>query len=90
MFPLLKWAYEYDHTYYSNYKPVKFIDMCNNYYNKDEYYDKEYKNKEKYIDKNEFIGIKCDCIETGEPTDCCHSAMMMDSYSNAMVKNIIE
>lgn len=63
--------------------------MCNYYNNKDSYYDEEDKNKEKKITKNEFIGIKCDCIESDEPTDCKHASMIADSYSNLMVKDIV-
>lgn len=73
----LKWAYEYDHGY-NNAHPVKFIDVCSVYNLKNSPYDKV-KDDEPYdIYKNDFMGIKCECIDEKTPDGCFHEFLIQD------------
>lgn len=60
--PALKWSYEFKNKKnYKNAKPVKIIDYCSRYNQKENIYDEKIDGQNE-ITKNEFIGINCECF----------------------------
>lgn len=87
--PLLKWAKEYDDgEQHSN--PVKIVDLCSIYKEKYEPFDDFYSSGEKKMNKNEFFGISCDCIESDSPVKCNHGLMIQDTSIIRLLKNALD
>lgn len=92
----LKWAYEYDSSK-PNTKPVKFIDVCSRYNVRYDVYDNkgdEYDKEPYEILKNEFSGIRCDCMKHSSPEKCVHEFLIQDTeaiklYSQILITNEI-
>lgn len=66
----LKWAFEFDNEF-PNSKPIKFVDFCSVYNEKYNIYDNHKGVRE--IEKNEFFGISCDCVDSGKFEICNHA-----------------
>ncbi len=63
MLASLKWAHEFETQSVKGAKPMKILDFCSNFNQRDSVYDKEDSSSEFEILKNEFIGMKCDCMK---------------------------
>lgn len=66
----LKWAYQYQNNEDGS-EPVKIVNWCSRYNQKNNIYDKE---------GNEFMGLKCKCMDTGKYENCNHSNILSDDY----------
>jgi hypothetical protein len=87
--PTLKWAHQFQNKTDPNAKPVKFIDVCSFYNSKQTVFDKVTDTGDLTVDKNEFIGIQCDCMNKTTPMHCNHSTMVSDSHVINMLENIL-
>lgn len=87
--PTLKWAHQFQNKTDPNARPVKFIDVCSFYNQKQTAYDAQSDNGEFIVDKNEFIGVQCDCMNEKTPMHCNHSTMVSDSHVISMLQNIL-
>lgn len=88
--PALKWAWEFDNKAVAGARPVKIVDMCSTYKQRDTPYDSEAADKLKSVTKNEFFGATCECMGKTNPQDCMHSNMVSDAgYLDFMYKTLI-
>lgn len=92
LIPPLKWAWEYDNKAAQGAKPVKIVDLCSLYKQKNSVFDDKNEKGEFKITNNEFFGLNCDCMNKNVPSECAHSAMTNDSgfltlFSNAIMPN---
>ena len=62
MIPALKWAWEHDHNQKDAY-PVKILEICSNYNQKTSVYDSFDQSTGGKFDKNEYVGLMCECLE---------------------------
>lgn len=87
----LKWAYEHDNGT-TGAKPVKIIDMCSTYNVKYNVYDKTDNDSAYEIERNEFMGIECECMKDKVPKRCVHEFMIQDQmvlklYHQTLITN---
>lgn len=85
----LKWAYEYDQNMEGTY-PVKLVDICSTYNIKYNVYDAATTDGEFYMNRNEFLGISCDCIQDQRPYNCMHPLLLADNNVQRVVANTLE
>lgn len=84
----LKWAHEFEKKK-KNSKPIKIIDVCSIYNQRNSIYDKTDENSEFEINKNEFIGMNCEDFDKKIPDSACHSKMISDKYFIEFFGNIL-
>ncbi len=95
LLPGMKWSWEFEnnvHTNSSNPKPVKFVEFCSIYNNKVTIYDKIEENETYQVNRNEYIGIKCDCMSDKnskriDGDECNHSVAVSDSNFVRLLAN---
>ena len=82
LFLPLKWALMHE-AGDSSYFPVKFVEYCSLYKTNVNIYDIMNRNEEYRIIKNDYIGMKCECMEKKKKTykDCHHSSVHADKYT---------
>ena len=84
--PMAKWSYEYEEKLkgnkkFANAKPVKVAEMCSIYNNKKGFYDVELEGKMKEVNKNEYIGLDCECAYKKKKLDICNHSCMPNEKS---------
>jgi len=90
-----KWAWEFDNMKQEieNVNPVKVVEYCSIYNNRDTVYDQMNPNESFKMTKNEYIGLMCSCM-TGTDADpvqgggCDHSDSIEDAYFVSFIANI--
>lgn len=70
-------------------KPIKIIDVCSKYNNKNNIYDNYNKNSDYKILKNEFIGINCEDFDKDIPSSGSHSNLIHDKFFIEFFGNIL-
>lgn len=76
IYPLLKWAYEFDKKV-PNAKPIKIVQRCGSYNEKYFIYDNHSGERESL--QNEYFGISCECVDDPKQS-CFHGDMNHDKY----------
>lgn len=79
LLPAFKWAWEFQHKK-QDAKPVKIVDYCSSFNEKYNPFDETESGSEFKINKNEFLGIQCDCMTSNKFQPCYHAAIINDSY----------
>lgn len=85
----LKWAYEFDKKEHPNAKPVKIVDFCSVYKQRNNPYDFKNELGELFMTKNEFFGSNCECIKSKDPVDCNHGTLISDKFLAEFVANTL-
>lgn len=86
----LKWAFEFDNKLVDGAQPVKIVDFCSVYKTRDTPYDTQSDTNELMLTKNEFFGLKCECLGDTGPENCNHSLMISDAYLIELVANTLK
>ena len=97
LLPALKWSWEFDNKELSgvqNAKPVKTVEICSIYNNKEDIYDFKSEEKPYSVQNNEYIGLKCDCFveKNDHPVlgqNCDHSDILNDSKFVSFITKIV-
>ena len=85
----LKWAHEFDEKK-PNAKPIKIIDVCSIYNQRNTVYDENDFDKEFKINKNEFIGMNCEDFDKEIPRSAVHARLISDKYWIDFFSNILK
>jgi len=97
LLPALKWSWEFDNKEKAgipNAKPVKTVEICSIYNNKDDIYDSKSEDIPYSVKSNEYIGLKCDCFveKNDHPVlgqNCDHSDILNDSKFLSFISQIV-
>ena len=79
--PGIKWAYEFEQEP-ENRKPIKFLEVCSIYNQRENVFDEIDDYKHRNVSKNSYIGVDCTCRGTQENPrtggSCDHQALLAD------------
>lgn len=93
LIPALKWAFDFENKSDVEFdaKPVKFIEFCNVGFTEKSVYDKQDDKSVFEILKNDYIGLKCDCIgpENKNYDKCMHSVIIGDSNIIKLITQVL-
>eukprot|EP01016_Furgasonia_blochmanni_P047212 TRINITY_DN6918_c0_g1_i1.p1 TRINITY_DN6918_c0_g1~~TRINITY_DN6918_c0_g1_i1.p1 ORF type:complete len:723 (+),score=126.39 TRINITY_DN6918_c0_g1_i1:203-2371(+) len=93
----VKWSYEFEKNTVKTARPVKIVDLCSQSKMRPEanIYDNLLKNGEKVVEKNEYMGWQCDCLDSkgnlvkgGE--DCDHTGILQDSWVLKYLTEVVD
>ena len=97
LLPALKWAWEFenkDKSGIKNAKPVKTVEICSTYNNKQDIYDTKNADSPYKVESNEYIGLQCDCFTQPNThpvlgQNCDHADILNDSKFVHFITQIV-